>query len=334
MGKPVRMADIAEKLDISVVSVSKALAGKSGVSDEMRAKIVALAKQMGYEGVRIYNEPAGGGNIGVLVADRFFGEDAFYANLYRALVLKSGGEGLACMMEIISPEAERGNTLPALVAGRKVDGLLFMGNLAPDYLKTVADCGLPFIMLDFHIPGCAQDCIVSDNMDGGFLLTEHLLNLGRRDIGFVGSIRTTSSIMDRYLGYQRALRLAGIVPKEEWLLEDRGEDGKLIPVHLPDSLPEAFVCSNDEVAYHLVDALRLAGKRVPEDVAVCGYDDFRFAALCRPPLTTYQVNAEGLAETAVRQLSRKMRGEFAEPVSCTVPGRLIVRESCGAALKK
>ena len=332
MAKPVRMADIAEKLDISVVSVSKALSGKPGVSEEMRAKIVALAKQLGYEGTKVHSELAGTGNIGVLVSDRFFAENAFYSSLYRALVLKSGNEGFTCMAEIVTPEAEQGAVLPALVAGRKVDGIIFMGNLDPAYLSKVEASGLPYLMLDFQLPGRACDCVISDNMDGGFALTEHLLRLGRRQIGFVGSIRATSSIMDRYLGYQKALRLAGLTPREEWLLEDRDADGAFLPIRLPENLPEAFLCSCDEVAYNLVTALRQSGRRVPEDVAVCGYDDFRFATLCQPPLTTYRVNAEQMASAVVGWLARKIRQEDSpEPMMWTVPGRLVVRESTGAA---
>ena len=332
MAKPVRMADIAEKLDISVVSVSKALSGKPGVSEEMRAKIVALAKQLGYEGTKIHSELAGTGNIGVLVSDRFFAENAFYSSLYRALVLKSGNEGFTCMAEIVTPEAEQGAVLPALVAGRKVDGIIFMGNLDPAYLSNVEASGLPYLMLDFQLPGRACDCVISDNMDGGFALTEHLLRLGRRQIGFVGSILATSSIMDRYLGYQKALRLAGLTPREEWLLEDRDADGAFLPIRLPENLPEAFLCSCDEVAYNLVTALRQSGRRVPEDVAVCGYDDFRFATLCQPPLTTYRVNAEQMASAVVGWLARKIRQEDSpEPMMWTVPGRLMVRESTGAA---
>lgn len=329
MGKPVRMADIAQKLDISVVSVSKALAGKPGVSEEMRAKIVALARQMGYEGVRVRSELSGTGNIGVLVADRFFYENAFYTNLYRALVLKSGAEGYTCMIEIVSPEAEREAALPAMVTGRKVDGMLFMGNLDPAYLRAVAGSGVPYVMLDFHVPGVSQDCVISDNPDGGFALTEHLLAAGRRRIGFVGSIRATSSIMDRYLGYQRALRMAGIVPREEWLLEDRDERGIFIPLRLPGQLPDAFLCSCDEVAYNLVEALRKTGVRVPEDVAVCGYDDYRFATLCQPPLTTYRVDVDRMASVAVRWLGRIIGQESTQPLTCTIPGRLVVRESSG-----
>ena len=332
MAKPVRMADIAEKLGISVVSVSKALAGKPGVSEEMRAKVVALAKQLGYEGTKVHSELAGTGNIGVLVSDRFFAENAFYTNLYRSLVLKSGNEGFTCMAEIVTPEAEQGTVLPALVTGRKVDGIIFMGNLAPSYLSKVEASGLPYLMLDFQLPGYACDCVISDNTDGGFVLTEHLLQLGRRQIGFVGSIRATSSIMDRYLGYQKALRLSGITPREDWLLEDRDGDGRFIPLALPETLPEAFLCSCDEVAYNLVTALRQIGKRVPEDVAVCGYDDFRFATLCQPPLTTYRVNVEQMASAVVAWLSRKIRqDDSVEPMMWTVPGRLVVRESTGTA---
>ncbi len=331
MGKPVRMADIAEKLGISVVSVSKALAGKPGVSEEMRAKVVALARQMGYEGGRAAADASGTGNIAVLVADRFFAENAFYTQLYRALVMKSVEENFACLMEIVTQEAEQKAVLPALVTGRKVEAVIFMGNLAPAYLQAVEDTGLPCLMMDFNIPGKALDCVVSDNMDGGFILTNHLLSTGRQDIGFVGSIRATSSIMERYLGYQRALREAEIDPREEWLLEDRDVEGNFIPIKLPSQLPQAFVCNCDEVAYNLVEALRQSGIQVPEQVAVCGYDDFRFATLCQPQLTTYRVDVELMAKTAMSRLSTKIHREATSAIRFSIPGRLVVRESSGVS---
>lgn len=329
MGKPVRMADIAEQLNISVVSVSKALAGKPGVSEEMRAKVVALARQMGYAG-RSGSESgnAGGtGNIGVLVSDRFFNENTFYSNLYRSLVLSSTGEGLTCMLEIVSDEVEKAGQMPTLVTGRKVDGLIFMGNLDLDYLRAVTASGLPCILLDFYIPCGPLDCVVSDNLEGGIALTDHLLSQGCREIGFVGSIWATSSIMSRYLGYQQALRMAGIVPQEDWLLDDRDINGLFIPIQLPERLPRAFLCSCDEVAYNLVKSLQDRGLRVPEDVAVCGYDDFRYATLSQPTLTTYQVNVELMARMAVSHLAEQIRHETNLGIRFTVPGKLVIRES-------
>lgn len=327
MGKPVRMADIAEKLNISVVSVSKALAGKPGVSEEMRAKVVALAHQMGYEGGRIYTEPGRTGNIGVLVSDRLFDESSFYSNLYRYLVLAGGSENFTSMLEIVPRETEWAASLPALVTGNKVDGLIFMGNLDQTYLQAVVNSGLPCVMLDFHQPGWGLDCVVSDNVEGGCALTEHLLGLGYREIGFVGNIRSTSSIMDRYLGYQRAMRTAGLVPREEWLLDDRDEKGNYLPIRLPEPLPRAFVCNCDDVAYNLVETLKQAGIDVPGQVAVCGYDDFRFATLCRPQLTTYRVDVELMAKTAVSRLVAKIRQEAGGTMRYTIPGQLVVRES-------
>ena len=89
MSKQVRMADIAEKLNLSVVSVSKALAGKPGISEENRAKVVALARQMGYTGVRTPTRQSTDIHICVLVADHYFAENAFYTQLYRSLVFDS-----------------------------------------------------------------------------------------------------------------------------------------------------------------------------------------------------------------------------------------------------
>ena len=329
MSKQVRMADIAEKLNLSVVSVSKALAGKPGISEENRAKVVALARQMGYTGVRTPPRQSTDIHIGVLVADHYFAENAFYTQLYRSLVLDSRSLGMTCLIEIISSEAERSATLPSLITEEKVDGILFMGNLEEGYVQMAESSGLPCLLLDFHLPGKPRDCILSDNTDGGYALTSHLLRQGRTKIGFVGSILSSSSIMDRYLGYQWAIRRAGLVPQELWRLEDRGEDGRFIPLALPETIPDAFLCSCDEVAYNLVIALQQAGYRVPEDVAVCGYDDYKFASLCRPQLTTYRVDIEQMSKQAVELLHRKIVDPSSHAVQQILPGQMIIRDSSG-----
>ena len=323
-GKPVRMADIAEKLDISVVSVSKALSGKPGVSDEMRAKIVALAQEMGYE---MRREASAGGDIGVLVADRMFSDNSFYAKLYRSLSLHCAAEGLTCILEIVPQEAEKDAVPSPLIKGQRVDGVIFMGNISPDYVRAVADHGIPCLLLDFRFPGSRAPCVISDNIDGGYALTKHLLDLGINEIAYVGSIQATSSIMERYLGYQQALRDASIIPREDWLLEDRDENGVPVPISLPIHMPKAFVCNCDETAFHLVNTLRRAGYQVPESVAVTGYDDFRFATVCQPPLTTYCVDMDQMADTVVEMISQKLRQETSPVMLCVVPGHLIVRES-------
>ena len=99
----------------------------------------------------------------------------------------------------------------------------------------------------------------------------------------MGSVLSTSSIMDRYLGYVKALLRAGLPIRDDWRLEDRDDRGLFIPFTLPHEMPEAFVCNCDEVAYNLVETLKRNGYRVPQDVAVTGYDDYRYSTICSPP---------------------------------------------------
>ena len=330
MAKAVRMADIAAKLGISIVSVSKALAGKEGVGDEMRAKILATAQEMGYQSPSAKAaaiQGTGGQIIGVVVADHFFNENAFYSNLYRALLQRSAPQGISVAMEIVSPRAEYSCIMPTFLVNRKVDGLIFMGEIDRRYMSTAAQSGLPFLLLDFYDDTIAADCVLSDNVSGAYQLTETILRTGRSKIAFLGSVNATSSIMDRYLGYTKALLRAGIEPRADWRLEDRGEDGRFTPIQLPADMPEAFVCSCDEVAYNLVETLRRKGIRVPEDVAVAGYDDFRYSTICDPPLTSYRVDVESMAAAAVEQMRRKMNHKTSIAPTVMVPGALVVRES-------
>lgn len=328
MAKSVRMADIAQKLGISIVSVSKGLSGKEGVSDEMRARILATAQELGYELPAKAEAPAQRSiNIGILVADRHFDESAFYSSLYRAVLNHCAPLNYNCILEIVPAESERSCIMPTLLVNHKVDALLFMGELQRRYIGTALQYGLPFMFLDFYDDAIAGDSVLSDNASGGFQMTEHLLSTGRRRIGFVGSVRATSSIMDRYLGYCRALLMAGIEPRADWRLEDRGADGKLIQAALPKEMPDAFVCNCDEVAFNLLELLHREGYEVPRDVAVTGYDDYRFSTICRPQLTSYRIDVDGMAAAVVSQLRRKLNGKAPLAPTTIVPGAFVRRDS-------
>lgn len=329
MDKKTRMADIAKELGISVVSVSKALSGKEGVSDETRAKVLELARKMDYTPLRVREKTVPrtpSGNVGILIPDMFFGDNSFYANMYRELVKCCAENGHSAMLELVTAEAEQGKQIPAMVQGDKVDGLIFMGEFTPEYIRAVGK-DLPFLLLDSYHDGLDMDSITSDNVSGGYRLTQHLLRSGRTKIGFVGSIRATSSIMDRFLGYCKALLHEGLPLRADWVLEDRiGLATTVIP-KLPDDMPQAFLCSCDDTAYTVVEQLKRRGYRVPQDVAVAGYDDYTIAQFCSPPLTTYRVNAQDMARHAVAQILRKIKGKAITHGNMVVCGELVLRES-------
>lgn len=330
MEKKVRMADIARQLGISVVSVSKALAGKDGVSESTRAKVLELARQMDYVPLRSkekHEAPSQSGNVGILMADLFFADNTFYSNMYRQLLMCCHEHGYSAMLELVTADAENSCTIPALVLGHKVDGLIFMGELNEKYISAVVKCGLPYVLLDSYHENLNGDSVTSDNLTGGYRLTQHLIRSGRTRIGFVGSIYATSSIMDRFLGYSKALLQAGIPVRMDWVLEDRiGKTTPMTPV-LPKEMPEAFLCSCDDTAYTVVELLKRSGYRIPQDVAVAGYDDYHIAQFCSPQLTTYRVNTKDMGRHAVAQLIRQIRGEPVTHGNMIVCGEVILRES-------
>ncbi|MGN1156861.1 MAG: LacI family DNA-binding transcriptional regulator [Agathobacter sp.] len=331
MENKVRMADIAEELGLSIVSVSKALSGQRGVSEETREKVLNLAEERGYTPLRSKSKtvktPVMSGNIGILVAAHFFSENAFYSNLYRHVLMVSNEYGFSAMLELISPEAEKNCILPMMIRGNKVDGIIFMGEIDRNYIHAVERCNLPYMLLDFYDEELDADSVTSDNMAGGYKLTKHLIDKGRKEIGYVGSIHATSSIMDRFLGYTKALYSAGIPVNMDYVIEDRDESGLFIPLVLPEKMPSAFLCNSDEVAYILIKMLKQMGYKVPQDVAVVGYDDLQFAQISSPKITSYWVNMEEMGRIVVAQLVRKMKGKSSTKGNIVIAGEIVYRES-------
>ena len=331
MKEKVRMADMAEMLGISVVSVSKALAGKEGVSEEVRQKVLDLAKELDYSPLRVRKSKDKSEeisyNIGILVADRFFADNAFYSNFYRQIQKRCDAKGFTAILEVVARDAECQCTMPAMLRRGNVDGIIFMGEMERSYVKKVIEYGLPHVLLDFYDEDFDSTSVTSDNIKGGYQITKHLMRDGRTKIGFVGSRNATSSIMDRYLGYVKALVRSHIQIREDWILEDRDTAGAYITLQLPEELPEAFVCSCDEVAFQLVEQLKKRGCRVPEDVAVAGYDDYFVAQLCKPPLTTYRVNMEAMGNAVANQMIAQITGKHVVHGNIVVDGMMIQRES-------
>ena len=283
MAKRVRMADIAEKLGISIVSVSKGLAGKDGVSEEMREKILETAKEMGYLPPAKSTAAQRSINIGILVADRHFGDNTFYANLYRSLVSHCNRLKYQCMLEIVMPHAEDGCVLPLILAGGSVDALVFMGEFHRSYLAAMLKNNLPFVLLDFYDDVIAGDSVQSDNVSGSSQITEHLLQSGCRKIAFVAACgpqaRSWTGIWATAAPCCRPASNRG--PTGGWRTATPTAAGS--PCPCPGRCRTGFVCNCDEVAFNLVEKLKKEGYRIPEDIAVTGYDDHLLLHHLHPP---------------------------------------------------
>lgn len=336
MAAPIKMADIARMAGVSVSTVSRALAGSTLVPQAKREEILALAQAQGY----VINEQARnlrlkktrtigvviplGHEVGQLISDPFFIEllgrlaDEITARDYNVLLTK-----------VARPEP---GWQDRLIQSQKADGLIVIGQSDQhEALNAVARDYLPLVVWGAHLPSQLYCSVGSDNIGGARLAVDHLLKLGRRRIAFLG-VPDLPEVGLRYQGYRRALSAAGIA-----------EDPALLaPAHftvdtaydtvrglIDSKVPfDAIFAVSDVIAIAALKALNAAGLRVPDDVAVVGFDDITIAAYVSPPLTSVRQDLARGAKVMVDLLFRRMEGE--NTPSATMPAELAIRKSCGA----
>lgn len=329
--KNVTMSDVAKAMNVSTVTVSKALGDREGVSEALRERIKQKATEMGY---RIHT----GGHaqkdgltykIGIIVAKHFIGEpSAFYWIMYKYLAELLRQQNYYGMLEIVEDGTDGMCEIPNSVRDREIDGLILLGQFSDDYIDKLMSFYIPTVFLDFYGSRDDADTVLSDNFYGSYLLTSHLIAYGHRRIGFLGSIGSTSSIQDRYLGYYKALLENRLTLRQDWIIGDRTPEGEIHKsFSLPGELPTAFVCNCDESAFKLVNQLQSAGYKIPDDVSVAGYDNHVYSTMCQPHLTTMDVNSQQMASEAVEIVLHKIRDGSYKRGRTLVMGRLIRRDS-------
>ncbi len=335
MAKAVKLADIAEKLNVSTVTVSKALSDQKGVSEELREKIKKLADELGYKqpSASRREKMQKGYNIGILVSQSYLDKyDTFYWQMYQMVVAKTSSSGCFALLEVISREDETQCVTPKLVTEQKVDGIIIIGPLSKGYLTAMEkEAKIPFVYLDYCNEKQDCDAVISDSYYGAYALTNYLFEMGHEKIAYVGTVLATNSITDRYLGYMKSmLEHRREVPKD-WVIPDRHmEDGKidrdnLFP--LPKDMPTAFVCNCDLTASELIKKLQTNGYRVPDDISVVGYDNYLYPGLSEIEITTYEVDMWEMAAKTVELILARIEKKKVRHGITIVEGKLVYKDS-------
>ncbi len=332
--KTVRLKDIGEKLGVSTVTVSKALSGQKGVSEKVRARIVKTAEEMGYVPHSTRQERSRVSyNIGVMTAARHLdSNNTFYGKMLQFVTTEAAGRTCFTMPEIITDEMEEEKILPHIMRDRNIDGIIMIGGLSEKYIDFLSEnCEIPVIYLDFSGNMSGKDCVISDNFYGAYQLTNYLCGKGHREIAYVGTVLSTSSITDRYLGYRKAMMEHGYKVRPEWIIEDRRIDSGLMDpeklFQLPEKLPSAFFCNCDLAAEHLYRKLSSMGLKCPEDVSIVGYDNFHYTEFAEVEFTTYEVDVKEMARKSVSNLIHKMNREHYRKGVIIISGKLVEKGS-------
>lgn len=310
--KKVKLEDIAEKVGVSIVTVSNALKGRKGVSEELREKISRTAKEMGYQSAPREKKNGISYIIGVAVAERYVKEfPSFYMDIYQRIAGEAVKKGHLTVLEVVTPEKENLDRPFEPFLEKKTAGLLLIGELKKEYIQAIrANYDIPVVCVDYYDVYEDMDYIITDGFGGMTQMTELLLEQGYRDLMFVGTLTATQNITDRYLGYCKALEKAGIQEAQTQVLPDRDlvNGDYRIDIELPERLPEAFVCNCDKTATVLIEKLMSRGIRVPEDVSVVGFDDYKAQLTGDLKVTTYENDEKVIAQISMNTLLKRIEG--------------------------
>lgn len=332
MTKNVKMQDIAERLGISIVAVSKALSGKSGVSDELRERVRLTAKELGYTYSSNKHKSGTGihGNIGVLSSNRFIDENSFYLKYYKHISAFVQSRGRYAFFHTVSVQEEERLIYPRPMEEGQTDGVIILGQLSREYTEMISEHGIPVVFLDYYDDRQDIDCVISDSFYASYDITNYLIKAGHRKLAFVGSVKATGSIRDRYFGYAKSLMEHGIYLSSDHILDDRDENGMMIPIRLPVEMPTAFVCNCDNTACELIKQLRRNGYRVPQDISVTGFDNSIYSEISEPKITTIEVNTEQMSMLAVDTIMKKIENRKYSIGRIPVGGKILFKNSVRA----
>ena len=336
----VTLADIAAGLGLSKATVSLALNGNPRISPKTANTVRKYARCLGYYRNRLAEALTTGhaGTIGLLVSDS---ANPFYAEI----LLGAEQEALSVGYSLIlcntyrSRDGEREKI--GMLRERCTDGIIIapVGNIPPKsqhrtLLNQLAADGFPIVVVNRRGGNPEIARITIDDFRAAYRLTEHLLNLGHRRICHLRGLPRIHPVEDRTRGYLSALSEAGLEPTPDLVrrcplnLEGGYEAMKAM---LEDSSVRftAVFAGNDLVALGALRALREAGRRVPDDVAVVGFDDIEAARFSYVSLTSMRVPKRELGIRSIRMLTSLIReGTLEEKTVLLIP-ELIVRESCG-----
>lgn len=217
---------------------------------------------------------------------------------------------------------------------RHSDGVIFVGQAEQhQQLNQLAQSDIPIVAWGGPVPDKNYCLVGGDNVEGGYLATKHLLDLGRRNIAFFGNTNQPE-VASRFAGYEKALQEFGLAADQLLQIDVPFEmhHAREVISELIDTDVEfdAAVCVSDVMALSAIATLSEAGLRVPEDVAIVGYDDIGLAAFSSPPLTTVRQNIRWAGRILVESVLSLINGE--NVTDTTLTSELIVRQSCGASL--
>ncbi|WP_341675739.1 LacI family DNA-binding transcriptional regulator [Niveibacterium sp. SC-1] len=321
-----RIKDVAKKAGVSVASVSRVLAGQPGVGAQTRERILATIREMEYRpdlaARRLRSRRTD--ILGLIVADI---RNPFFTDVSRAVEDVAYQRGLRVMYCNADEDPAKETLYLEMMRDENVSGVILSPTQSLLERFRSSDFGFPIVLVDRALPDTQADAVVVDNAESTERLVRHMIETGRRRILFLyGEASATGS--ERYEGYAAAMRAAGLELAAHGL-PPTGEGALDLTRALLAAArrPEAIVCSNGPILLGLIEAIREAGLRVPQDLAVSVFDDPFWARLVQPAVTAVAQPTYEIGRAAIELLLSRIANPGQEFRRVVLPGELVVRES-------
>jgi DNA-binding LacI/PurR family transcriptional regulator len=343
MNKKATMRDIAQTTGVSVNAVSLALNDRKGVSEETRIKIMETAQKLGYlDRKNRYTRTFSQHHLCVLIQDIYYREHKnmeFYSKILYYVIKEAKNYGYDTIVNYFN---EQNMSIPGCIAKRQVAGILVLGKISSPNVEMLLAVNIPMVIVDHNPRLPNTNCILTDNISGGYMAAKYLIRKGFTEIGYVGDFSYTKSVKERYYGFLEALVQEGLVRFEEineyirryslmgniepYLIDsDIDAVERILPPK--ERMPQAYFCDNDAAALIVMEALKRKKIDVPGEISIIGFDNGDLAA----SLTTINVSRERLGQKAVRRLVQLLDNENPEAEHTVLGVELVERDSVGTA---
>lgn len=330
------LRDVAEATGVSLATASLALNSKHGVSEETRTRVREVARSLRYVPPAERRQKPTQGFIGFVIEQLPFPvfSDIFYGEVVRGIDHEAHEFGFTTGFAVVEPEkpADARTKVARMLKGNRARGLIIVGgsSLTDHLVAELAGEQSRIVLLDNYLYQVPLDSIQMDHMVGGYLATQHLIELGHREIGFIAGAAKYKTLSDRADGYRRAMQDVRLAINPSWVVQPPGMHHSKKGYHEMRQLidlpkrPTAVFAVSDKAAFGALDAIREAGLRVPDDISIVGFDDVAETQFTDPPLTTIAVPKRLMGQLAVRLLAERLSGTGSPPSGHAYPRKIVV----------
>lgn len=327
--------ELAQKLGLTPAAVSMALNGRPGVSDETRRLVMAAAEQYDYDFSRLAKKRLHGGSIAFIIYRRqgaVVGDTHFFSQLSEGVELGCKNAGLKLQIHYLYRDGGIESQLQDILYSG-CGGVILLGTemLWEDY-AAFRRLPVPLVLLDTYFDTARHDCVLINNVQGAFTATDYLISRRKSQPGYLHSAYSISNFEERADGFYKAVRHHGmstsktVVHRLSPSVEGAQADLAAI-LNAGEETAACYFADNDLIAIGAMKAFMAKGIRIPEDVAIIGFDDIAPASYIESALTTVHVPKQYMGETATRRLVEIMGGKGHHPVKIEIGTKLVKRAS-------